>query len=77
MHFSFSEILMVLVVALLVIKPERLPEAARTVGRWIGWMRQTSQKIKQEMEKPLDLFSYHEMQAKPQEVKKPVDETVA
>lgn len=69
MHISLSEILVILIVALLVIKPERLPEAARTLGRWIKWLRQTSQKIKQEMEKPLDLFSYHELQNKTQEVK--------
>lgn len=70
MHISLSEILVILIVALLVIKPERLPEAARTLGRWIKWVRQTSQKIKHEMEKPLDLFSYHELQNKPQEVKR-------
>jgi len=57
MHISFSEILLILIVALLVIKPAHLPEAAKTLGRWFKWMRQTSDKIKKEIEKPLDLFS--------------------
>lgn len=66
MHINFSEIMLVLIVALLVIKPDRLPETARALGRWFSWMRQTSQKIKQEMEKPLDLFSYHALDKKSQ-----------
>lgn len=67
MHFNFSELALVLIIAVLVIKPNRLPDAARTMGRWFAWMRQTTKKIKQEMEKPLDLFSYHEIQKKPQD----------
>lgn len=33
---SFYEILVILIVALIVIKPERLPEIASTLGKWIG-----------------------------------------
>lgn len=73
MHISFSEVLLVLIVALLVIKPQQLPQAARAVGRWFQWMRQTSAKIQREMEKPLDLFSYEDEQRKLRETKK-VDE---
>jgi len=54
MHMSFSEILVILFVALLVIKPERLPETAFTVGRWVKWFRKTAAKIKQEIEAPLE-----------------------
>lgn len=54
MHMSFSEILVILFVALLVIKPERLPETALAVGRWIKWFRKTAEKIKQEIEAPLE-----------------------
>lgn len=41
-----SELLLILLVALLVIKPERLPEVAFKVGRYISWMKQIIQKIK-------------------------------
>ena len=54
MHISFSEILLILLVALLVIKPEHLPDAAITLGRWLKWGRQTITKIKQEIEEPLE-----------------------
>lgn len=36
LDFSFTEILVCLVIALVVLGPERLPVVARTVGRWAG-----------------------------------------
>ncbi len=50
---SFSEILVILLVALIVIKPEHLPEAAFTLGRWFKWLRQTIAALKRELEVPL------------------------
>lgn len=38
---SFGELLVCLIVALLVLGPERLPGAVRTVGRWVGRARHT------------------------------------
>ena len=34
--FDFGELLVIGVVALIVLPPERLPQAARTLGQWIG-----------------------------------------
>jgi sec-independent protein translocase protein TatB len=34
--FSFAELLVCFLVALIVLGPERLPKLARTVGRWSG-----------------------------------------
>lgn len=50
MNISFSELLVIVVVVLLVIKPERLPEVAKTLTRWIKWMRQTAAKLKNELQ---------------------------
>jgi sec-independent protein translocase protein TatB len=72
MHISLSEILLIGIVALLVLKPAQLPVAARALGRWLKWLKQTNEKIKQEMEKPLDLFSYEN---KLPETKKQTEET--
>jgi Sec-independent protein translocase protein TatA len=51
---SFSEVVVVLVVAVLFVKPENLPDAAFTVGKWLKWLRQTTQHVRQEIEKPLE-----------------------
>lgn len=50
MHINLSEILLILLVALLVIKPEKLPDAAKIVGRFIKWMRHTASQIKDELD---------------------------
>ncbi|MCO8167616.1 Sec-independent protein translocase protein TatB [Pseudomonas sp. 21LCFQ02] len=50
---SFSELLLVGLVALLVLGPERLPGAARTAGLWIGRLRRSFNAIKQEVEREI------------------------
>lgn len=46
---SISEIIVVLLVALLVIKPEQLPEVAFTLGRFAQSIRRLFTKVKDEM----------------------------
>ncbi|WP_455883531.1 Sec-independent protein translocase protein TatB [Pseudomonas putida] len=50
---SFSELLLVGLVALLVLGPERLPGAARTAGLWIGRLKRSFNAIKQEVEREI------------------------
>ncbi|MFQ6574674.1 Sec-independent protein translocase protein TatB [Pseudomonas sp. UM16] len=50
---SFSELLLVSLVALLVLGPERLPGAARTAGLWIGRLKRSFNSIKQEVEREI------------------------
>lgn len=50
---SFSELLLVALVALLVLGPERLPGAARTAGLWIGRLKRSFNAIKQEVEREI------------------------
>ncbi|GLX16253.1 sec-independent protein translocase protein TatB [Pseudomonas straminea] len=50
---SFSELLLVALVALLVLGPERLPGAARTAGLWIGRIKRSFNSIKEEVEREI------------------------
>lgn len=50
---SFQELLLVGLVALLVLGPERLPVAARTAGLWIGRLKRSFNAIKQEVEREI------------------------
>lgn len=54
MNFSISEILLVLLIALLVVKPEQLPDVARTLGRLVRTVRGVFAKVKDEMDGLID-----------------------
>jgi Sec-independent protein translocase protein TatA len=49
MNVSISEIIVILLIAVLVIKPEQLPEVAYTLGRLIQSVRRVFSKTKEEM----------------------------
>ena len=49
MNFSISEIIVILLIALLVIKPEQLPDVAYTLGRFMQSIRRMFTKMKDEM----------------------------
>lgn len=50
---SFGELLLISLIALLVLGPERLPGAARTAGLWIGRLKRSFNAIKQDVEREL------------------------
>ena len=52
---GFPELLMIAVVGLLVIGPERLPEALRTMGLWLGRLRRSFTAVKAEIEKEIGM----------------------
>lgn len=45
----FTELLLIVLVALLVIKPEKLPRVAQKVGFWLKCFRDASAKFKSEL----------------------------
>jgi sec-independent protein translocase protein TatB len=55
---GFWEVVLILVLALLLLGPERLPHAARTVGQWVGRARRYVEGVRSEVEKEFDV---HEM----------------
>lgn len=54
MNFSISEIIVILLIALLVIKPEQLPEVAFSLGRFAQTVRRLFAKMKNEVESFID-----------------------
>ena len=52
---GFAELLIIAVVALLVLGPEKLPTAIRTVGLWVGKFRRTVSGIQAEISEELRL----------------------
>jgi len=52
---GFPELVLVAIVGLLVIGPERLPEALRTLGLWLGRMRRSFTSVKNEIEKEIGM----------------------
>lgn len=55
MDFSISEIVVVLLVALIVIKPDQLPDVAFTLGKFARTLRQMISKVKDEMNDLVDV----------------------
>lgn len=49
---GFSEILLILAVALIVFGPKKLPEAARLLGKAMGEFRRTLDEIRYELPEP-------------------------
>ena len=58
---GFSELLMVGLVALLVLGPEKLPKAARIAGFWIGKTRSTIATVKAEITQELHAEEMRQM----------------
>jgi len=52
---GFLEIIMVAIIGLLVLGPERLPVAARTVGRWVGKARRMASQFTKEIDRQLEI----------------------
>ena len=63
--FGFSEILVILVLALIVLGPERLPGVVRKVGRWVGRARAMARQFQEQLEEEVDLDGSRSRSAPP------------
>jgi sec-independent protein translocase protein TatB len=74
---GFSELLVIGVVALLVLGPERLPKLARDVGRWLGRARRYVNRVREEIDREVELSELRrlrdEIEAKAREAAAEVD----
>lgn len=60
--FSFSELMVVMVVALIVIGPERLPKVARTLGALWGRVQRYVNGMKADIERDLAVEEFRQLQ---------------
>ena len=76
---GFWEIALILVLALLVLGPERLPGAAKKVGYWVGKGRRYIEGVKHEVSKELDATELkrllHNQSVQLEELKNQVNQT--
>lgn len=70
---GFLELLVIGIIALIVLGPERLPRAARTVGVWVGKAKRSFNSIKQEIDLELQA---QDIQKKVQQKKSQLDEHI-
>jgi sec-independent protein translocase protein TatB len=68
---SFSELLVIAVVALLVIGPEKLPKVARTAGAFAGRMQRYVAQVKEEVNREV---RFEELQKLQSEIKHSVEQ---
>lgn len=61
---GFSEMFLIMVIALVVIGPERLPGVARKVGRFIGQAKRSFNHLKREISSELDTEELNRQLAK-------------
>jgi sec-independent protein translocase protein TatB len=64
--FSFSELMVVTVVALIVIGPERLPKVARTLGHLWGRAQRYVNGVKADIERDMNADEFRQLQQKVQ-----------
>ena len=68
---SFAELMMIAVVALLVVGPDKLPQVARTVGTFVGRLQRYVAQVKEEVNRDA---RFEELQKLQQEIKQGADQ---
>ena len=74
--FGFSEMIIVGVVALVVLGPERLPVVARTAGEWIGKAQRFVAQVKSDIDRETELSELKKIQDEAKALANDVKSTV-
>jgi sec-independent protein translocase protein TatB len=74
--FSFSELVVIMVVALVVIGPERLPKVARTMGHLWGRAQRYVNGVKADIERDMAVEEFRQLQQKVQAEASAVEQSV-
>jgi len=73
---GFSEILVVGVVALIVIGPERLPKVARTLGHMFGRLQRYVNEVKADINREMELDELRKLQSEVQSAARSIEQSV-
>jgi sec-independent protein translocase protein TatB len=74
---GFSELLVIAVVALLVIGPERLPKVARTAGHLFGRLQRYVNEVKADIQREMELDELRKLRSQFQDAARSVEQTVS
>ena len=74
---GFSEIVVIAVVALIVIGPERLPKVARTLGHLFGRMQRYVNDVKSDISREMELDELRKLQASVQDAAHAIEQSVS
>jgi len=78
---GFWEIFLILILALIIVGPERLPAAARTAGHWFGKARRYVEGVKEEVASEFDVSELkrmmHNQEVQINELQGKLNETVS
>jgi sec-independent protein translocase protein TatB len=74
---GFSEILVIAVVALIVIGPERLPKVARTMGHMFGRLQRYVAEVKADIDREMQMEELKKLQSSMQEAARSVEKSVS
>jgi sec-independent protein translocase protein TatB len=74
---GFSEILVIAVVALIVIGPERLPKVARTLGHLFGRLQRYVAEVKADIDREMQMEELKKLQSSMQEAARSVENSVS
>src|SRR5512143_3361620 len=74
---GFSELMLIAVVALVVIGPERLPKTARTLGHLFGRLQRYVNDVKADISREIELDELRKMQQQVQSAAKDIETSIS
>jgi sec-independent protein translocase protein TatB len=74
---GFSEIVVIAVVALVVLGPEKLPKTARTLGHLFGRLQRYVNDVKRDIQRELELDELRKLQQNVQSAAKEIEDSMA
>src|SRR5438552_13720274 len=73
---AFSEVILIAVVALIVIGPERLPKVARTMGHMFGRLQRYVNEVKADINREMELDELRKLRSQVQSAARDIEQSV-